>query len=683
MMRLTMRSTPRSALSAFAALALGAAALTAAAPASASTATAAAPAAATTQAAADSADHPLGDLAPTPTMGWNSWNQFHCDISAELIKQTADAIVSSGMKDAGYEYVNIDDCWSTMQRDADGRLVPDPVRFPEGIKGVADYVHGKGLKLGIYSSAGTYTCQHYPASLGYEEIDAQTFADWDVDLLKYDNCGDTKGLSEHDRYKAMHDALAKVDRDILFSLCDWGAGQDWLWNGEEQIGHQFRNTADINASWGSVLSILDLQADMWKYTGPNNWADPDMLEVGVKPLTHSESRAHMALWAVLNAPLITGTDVRSMSAETRELLTNERVIAVDQDWSGQQGKRIARDGDKDIWAKRMSDGSMAVVLLNRGTNAETISITGTELGLAAGDVAIEDVWNETEYGSTGAVRARVQGHDAAFFIVRNAKSLRGLDPLVTFETSAPEWVNAGEPFTANVNVINDGETALKKIRLSLNVPSGWTAAGATSTQLVRVAPGETGSLRVELEPRGTETATGVKLSSSGSWLVGRDVQTASDSTTFGVAVAPGAGEHQVSDLSFLSSSNAWGPVERDQSNGEDESGDGNPLTIGGTVFEKGLGVNAPSAVDIFTGGTCSAFSAQVGIDDEVGDRGDMEFVLLVDGVEKARVQATGAEGAKALTADISGAQVVRLFADAGASGPNYDHGDWADAKITC
>ena len=323
----------------------------------------------------------VGGLAPTPPMGWNSWNRFGCDISEQLIRETADAIVASGMRDAGYVYVNIDDCWEAPARDANGDLVTEPARFPSGMKALADYVHGKGLKLGIYSSAGTGTCQKRPASLDHEVADARKFAEWGIDYLKYDNCNN-EGRPAVERYKAMGDALRATGRPIVYSLCEWGANRPWEW-GRSAGGQLWRTTGDIEDRWSSVMSILDEQQGLERYSGPNGWNDPDMLEVGNGKMSNREYVAHFSLWALLNAPLIAGNDLRTMSDSTKLILTNREVIAVDQDWGGVQGHKIRDDGQQEVWMKPMSNGDAAVVLLNRGTAPATVSVTMRELGLSA------------------------------------------------------------------------------------------------------------------------------------------------------------------------------------------------------------------------------------------------------------------------------------------------------------
>ena len=354
-------------------------------------------------------------LAATPPMGWNSWNKFGCHIDENLIRSTADAMVQSGMKAAGYEYVNIDDCWMAPERDANGDLQADPVRFPHGIKAIADYVHSLGLKLGIYSSAGTKTCQGLPASLDHEQADARKFAEWGVDYLKYDNCNNLK-RPEIERYRAMGDALKATGRPIVFSLCEWGTDHPWTW-GRTVGGDLWRTTGDIQDKWTSVMKILDEQVPIVKYSGPNGWNDPDMLEVGNGHMSDNEYRAHFSLWALLNAPLIAGNDLRSMSAETKTILTNRDVIAVDQDWGGQQGSRV-RAGEQQVWVKPMSNGSKAVVLLNRDDEAATISVTPAELGLDSDEAyTARDLWAHSDATIHDALKAEVPAHGAAMFIV--------------------------------------------------------------------------------------------------------------------------------------------------------------------------------------------------------------------------------------------------------------------------
>ena len=275
-------------------------------------------------------------LGKTPQMGWNSWNKFGCSINEEIIKKTIDAFNSSGLIEFGYNYINIDDCWQSS-RDDTGKIIPDPVAFPNGIKVLADYAHSKGLKFGLYSDAGFYTCGGRPGSLGYEEIDAKTYAEWGVDYLKYDNCynNDTKSI---DRYSVMRDALNKTGRPIFFSMCSWGADEVSTWG--KNVGNSWRTTGDINDNWKSMVRIIDINNKWYQYAGPGGWNDPDMLEVGNGGMTIEEYKAHFGLWAISKAPLLIGCDITNMNKEIKDILTNPEVIAIDQDKLGEQGHKI-------------------------------------------------------------------------------------------------------------------------------------------------------------------------------------------------------------------------------------------------------------------------------------------------------------------------------------------------------
>jgi alpha-galactosidase len=362
-------------------------------------------------------------LAPTPPMGWNSWNKFACNVSEQLIRQEADAMVASGMKDAGYQYINVDDCWQQKSRDADGNIQADPEHFPSGIKALADYVHAKGLKFGLYSDAGSLTCFGNPGSAGHEFQDARQYAKWGVDYLKYDWCY-TGTRNAEAAYTIMAKALRESGRDIVFSLCDWGGSKPGRW--AHPVGHLWRTTGDIWDAWKGkkewshgMLDILDMNAELWSESAPNGWNDPDMLEVGNGGMTTTEYESHFSLWAMLAAPLIAGNDLSKMDADTRRILTNGDVIAVDQDPLGQQGRRVWRQGELEIWARPLKGGERAVVLLNRGEAPAEMKVGWVQLDLPAGLKAdVKDLWTKKvskqvrgSYGGTvvshGVVMVRI------------------------------------------------------------------------------------------------------------------------------------------------------------------------------------------------------------------------------------------------------------------------------------
>ncbi|MGM9490351.1 glycoside hydrolase family 27 protein [Ideonella sp. YS5] len=367
-------------------------------------------------------DAPKPNLAPTPPMGWNSWNKFACNVSEQLIRQQADAMAASGMKDAGYQYIVIDDCWQ-KSRDADGNIQADPERFPSGIKALADYVHGKGLKFGLYSDAGSLTCAGRPGSAGREFQDARQYAKWGVDFLKYDWCH-TGTRNAEAAYTIMAKALRESGRDIVLSICEWGTDHPERWG--PTVGHLWRTTYDIYDGWKStkdrgngMTNILDMQAERGGRSAPNAWNDPDMLEVGNGGMTTTEYESHFSLWAMLAAPLIAGNDLSKMDADTLRILTNKDVIAVDQDALGQQGRRVWRQGDLEIWARPLKGGEFAVVLFNRGEAPAEMKVGWDQLDLPAGLKAdVRDLWTQKvskqvrgSYGGTvaphGVVMVRI------------------------------------------------------------------------------------------------------------------------------------------------------------------------------------------------------------------------------------------------------------------------------------
>lgn len=354
-------------------------------------------------------------LARTPPMGWNSWNKFGCKVDEAVIRRTADAIAANGMKEAGYAYIVIDDCWHGS-RDADGFITEDCQRFPGGLKALGDYIHGKGLKFGIYSDAGTKTCGGRPGSQGHEYQDALRYARWGVDYLKYDWCSSGVRNAE-EAYATMADALRATGRPILFSLCEWGNSKPWLW--AAKIGNMWRTTGDITDKWEGkhghswgVASIVDLNEPLWPFAGPGHWNDPDMLEVGNGGLSDAEYRAHFSLWAMMAAPLIAGNDVAAMSDATRAILLNRAVIAVDQDPLGAQGHRIWRSGAQEVWVKPMADGGRTLLLWNRGDAPARIAADWPSLGLPT-TVRLRgrDLWAHTDLGRlSGRYAAEVAPH---------------------------------------------------------------------------------------------------------------------------------------------------------------------------------------------------------------------------------------------------------------------------------
>ena len=516
-------------------------------------------------------------LARTPPMGWNSWNKYACGINETLIKQQADAMVSSGLKDAGYQYINLDDCWQSS-RDANGNIVANPTRFPSGIASLANYVHSKGLKLGLYTDLGTQTCAGRPGSYGYEVKDANQYAAWGVDYVKVDWCH-MEGHDAPSSYAVMRDALRNASRPITFSICDWGQQSPWSWG--PSAGNLWRTTSDIQDEWGSFTSNLDNNAQHAPSAGPGSWNDPDMLIVGLhgvngvggSGMTDAEYQAHFSLWALMAAPLIMGNDLTNMNTATRNILMNSEVIAVDQDLLGVQGSRVADNGSGlQVWSKKLSgSGARAVVLFNRGDTTANITANWSDLGLTPSSASVRDLWAHVDRGS--------------------------------FSTS----------YTAIVP--SHGAVMLKVVGTDFVVPQGTT---------------------------------------------------------------------YLSDDDWSLATNGWGPVERDHSNGEQDGGDGHPITINGTTYAKGLGVHANSEVDFNLANRCSMFSASLGVDDETGGHGSVVFQIWGDNTLFFDSGVVGGGGsARNIGVAVQGISTLKLVVTDAGDGNGSDHADWANARITC
>jgi len=385
------------------------------------------------------------EIAPAPPMGWNSWNCFRTNINEENIKSIADAMVSTGMKDAGYQYIVIDDGWMTNNRDKNGHIIVDTIKFPHGIKPVADYIHSLGLKFGIYSSPGCFTCQKLMGSLGHEQTDANDYSAWGVDYLKYDHCNypktaeEMKNTSEADcraAFELMRDCLKKTGRPILYSVhdvCTRVNGENtrehalpWV----RSVANMHRTSDDIKDNWDRMLYCLESTVDLWEYAGPGYWNDPDMLEVGnttkerlwggispVKMVLH-EYQTHFSMWCIVAAPLISGNDLRSMTPEITSILTNKEVIAVNQDPLGKQGRRIRDDGEPEVWAKELSGKKYAVALLNRSSSPVDITVYWKELGFK-GKLKVRDLWLHKDLGkfSNSFTGKNIPGHVAMVILI--------------------------------------------------------------------------------------------------------------------------------------------------------------------------------------------------------------------------------------------------------------------------
>ncbi|HEY2721133.1 MAG TPA: glycoside hydrolase family 27 protein [Chitinophagaceae bacterium] len=374
-------------------------------------------------------------LAMTPPMGWNSWNTFQTNINEQLVKDIADVMVSSGMKDAGYSYIVLDDGWMAMERDKKtGDLVPDPKKFPNGLKPVIEYVHSKGLKFGLYNCAGTKTCAGYPGTRGYEYQDARYYASLDIDYLKFDWCY-ADGLNAKEAYTTMSKAIKAAGRPIVFSLCEWGSNKPWQW--AAPVGHLWRTTGDISnlfegvldhGSWKQpgIMEIVDAQDSIRKYAGPGHWNDPDMLEVG-NGLTVAENRSHFSMWCILAAPLIAGNDMRKMDEDTRKILTNKEIIALNQDPLGIEGLKYSGKDSIEIWFKPLKNDEWAACFLNRSTQPRHVqfnweneivndNLSGRQLNSKNTTYKLRDLWQKKDVGDTKKpLNVTLSSHDVVVF----------------------------------------------------------------------------------------------------------------------------------------------------------------------------------------------------------------------------------------------------------------------------
>ena len=635
-------------------------------------------------------------LALTPPMGFNNWNTTGCDINEQMIRDMADIFVSKGLKDAGYQYVNVDDCWADATRDpATGRMRNHPTRFPSGMKALADYIHARGLKFGIYTSAGTQTCaKTMPGALDHEELDAQTFADWGVDYLKYDNCNN-EGRPALERYTKMRDALRRTGRPIVYSICEWGQNKPWEWG--KDVGNLWRTTGDINDTWSKTVEILKLNAPLDAYAGPGHWNDPDMLEVGNGRQSTVEYQSHFALWSIMAAPLLIGADLRKVSGEHFDVLRNKEIIAVDQDKLGVQGKVITQKDGHWVFVKPLANGDKAVALFNESEVNATISTSAREVGLPRSvGYTVRDLWQHKDFQSADAISAALPPHGTAIFRVKASQDWYRHEPAIDtsldiaqrYEGIPGTITPAGEPFVATVTATNQAPIPVLNASTTFTVPAGWQVEQLSSERAPVLLTSQSVRSRWKVTPpAGAVPGAHVLNGSLRVTWVGHGRLTKPVTSPVLVPVAPPSGASLwASDVTFTAERSGYGPVERDRSNGGYLGGDGKTLTINGKTYEKGLGAHANAELILYVGGRCTSFSSDVGIDDErdVNQQGSAVFEIWADG---ARVASSGLrtwqDDAVPISGSLVGAKFLRLVLDDGGDGVRYDRGDFAGAKLTC
>jgi len=652
-----------------------------------------------TQSVAVPAAHALDNgLALTPPMGFNNWNSTGCAIHEDMIKATADIFVSSGLKDAGYQYVNIDDCWAAPQRDpVTQRLTNHPERFPSGIKAIADYVHERGLKLGIYTSAGTETCARtMPGGLGFEEIDAQTFADWGIDYLKYDNCHN-QGVPAIERYTKMRDALLRTGRPIVYSICEWGQNRPWEW--AKDVGNLWRTTGDINDSWSSVMNLFKLNAPLAPAAGPGHWNDPDMLEVGNGGMTDTEYRTHFSLWAMMASPLLIGTDLRKATPATFQILGNRDVIAIDQDKLGVQATVVSNANGHWILKKPLANGDVAVALFNESEAPATIRTTAAAMGLPERYAyAVRDLWRHETTHTAGTVSAIVPPHGTVMYRVQvgqGGEALRyppqtvvGVD-IPSEAVGMPGMVApAGRPAEVTVTGTNHGRIQVRDARLELNVPAGWTAEPVRQGRAPGLGTDQsvTGVWRVT--PPADVAVGNHPLTATMRYLPTGFTRRSNTATLDAIVPAPPpVGVANLGDHPWVMAANGYGPMERNMSNGGARGGDGFPMVINGQRFATGLGMHAVAQAVFFLDRRCTSLRVVVGIDDDRRDAsqiGQSSFEIWADGTKVADSGVRSwRDDPLALAVDLRGARFLRLVLTDGGNGYQWDRGDWADPRLAC
>lgn len=614
----------------------------------------------------------------TPPMGWSS-RSLGCTVSEAAIRQAADRMP------AGYRYVIVDDCWRAPHGN------PDPARFPTGMKALADYVHGKGLKFGLSLSAGTKACTGGGlGSYKREAADAAQVRDWGVDYIKYDWCNiplaDFPGKTTRDIAQALYPPMREALGDsIAFAMNnEEGSTVPWLWG--KDVATTWRTnlvTRPIADTYAGMFTVWETAMLRTDYAGRGSWADPDLIQAGRGGMTEAEYRSQFSLWSVAAAPLI----LQSLDAPA-SIVGNPKVIAVDQDPLGAMGTFAQTDGWYHVIAKPLQNGDKAVVLFNESDREATISVKGSRLKLPeARRYRVEDLWTGDVWSTTGDLSAAVPAHSSVMY--RIGASREQAAPLMSFEVDPPAFLGDNRPSTFEpgkerevvTTVTNTGATErLRDVAVTLAVPEGWQVAARTPARAGSLAEGQTFTVKWAVTPPAgaeqktydlTGTVTTAKARLGGASVVR-------------VAQGPAAGKSYLSDLPFTRSANYWGPVERDQSVGGKGQGDGPPITIGGVVYPKGLGTHAPAEIEFYTAGRCSTVEFQAGIDDDTGDAGSVDVEVWADDGRAAHSGlVTGTQPARKVTADVAGARFVRLVVTNGGDNATSDHADLADATITC
>jgi alpha-galactosidase len=643
-------------------------------------------------------------LALTPPMGWNDWYQYRCTVTEDDVLANAKALVSSGLARLGYRYVNLDDCWMAPERAADGQLQADPTRFPHGIAWLASQLHAMGLELGVYESFGDTTCQGLPGSYGHYQQDADTFASWGVDFLKFDYCGlpaGTTSASLEADYQAMSQDLLASGRHIVFSEeLPIAAGDANPANANylpyvaysSQIANMWRVAPDLTTNFDStIFGHLANDLPLASYAHPGAWNDLDMLLTGASGYnwTVQQQETQMSIWAELASPLIDSSDLTNMSASTMQILSNRAVIAVDQDPLGRQGQLVAQQGAVDVVAKPLANGDVAVLLANTSAAPQQASTTAQAVGLhPAGAYAVSDLWANTTRETAGVIAATVPAESAMLLRVSPLPRLAAyaFPPLTDISATAQvppaypgsqfEVAEPGQTVPVTAMFQNEGLVPAAGVSLSLAGPSGWATGSPVSGGTVPTGQETSGTWQVTV-PAGT-AAGDYTLTATAAYNWGLR-RTASDSGQTEIQVdTPPAGTPTLDELSWLSAVTGFGPV------GINENYYGGPLSIHGVVYPHGLWVNSVATLYYYLGGNCSAFNVDLGLDDSDKGTGAVVYEFYADGnqVYNSGVVTNSTPTIHA-SVNVTGANILELYVGEGNGTINYGNADFGNPQLTC
>lgn len=652
----------------------------------------------------------INGLARVPYMGWNTYYGLGGAINEQVIKDEANAIVDRGLKAAGYQYVWLDGGWWSGTRDALGQITVDSQQWPDGMKAVAAYIHSKGLKAGIYTDVGIDGCGGArQGSYGHYQQDANTFASWGYDAVKVDFCGGEKmGLDPATQYGQFRDALLanSSHRPMLFNICNpfvpetgapAGKSAYGSWKFGPKTGNAWRTDTDIgfyrNVQYRDMLRNLDHDAMHPEAAGPGHWNDPDYLapELG---FTNDEAQTQFSMWSVLAAPLIIGSDVKSLSQSTIDMLTNREVLAIDQDPLGRQGTAVSTDGALQVWVKPLVNGDRAVALFNRGETAATISTTTRVVGIPkSAAYALRNVWTHTTTESRGTISAAVKPHSVVLFRVSPKNHPGTTAPNVTLSpvTSPAPYPGSqlrlavpGKTFTVTSALQNDGRRRIDHATVTLDLPAGWTATPSATTQVGRLRGGQLTSLSwTAAVPASARPGTvPLRVTASYQWRSGGEAYSETTTTEADVQVPPPppAGTANLAHQTWLRATSGWMTPQVDGSVG------GGPMRMNGTSYPTGIGVASPSTIEYYVGGRCSSLTATIGIDDATNfdpAGGTAVFQVLGDGRVLYDSGLISRPTTKQVSVPLGSADVLTLQVNDGGDGGYNDRADWAALQVQC